>query len=224
MGKQKYYAVRKGKKPGIYRQWFGPDGAQVQVAGFPGAVYKGFGSRQEAELFLRPLPEGRDERASHDEDAVNVFTDGGALGNPGPGGYGVVILEPDGPPRELRGGFKRTTNNRMELMGCLAALEVLTGSEGIVLHSDSRYLVDAVNKGWARNWRRKGWRKSNGQPALNIDLWTRLLDLLDKRNVTFKWVKGHAGNVWNERCDQLVHEAITAGGLAIDEGYAPSSE
>ncbi len=220
MGKKKFYAVRRGKKPGIYRQWFGPDGAQFQVAGFPGAVYKGFGSRQEAELFMRRQTEVQEnKRAPSDENTINDFTDGGALGNPGPGGYGAVILKPNAPPRELCGGFQRTTNNRMELMGCIAALGALTGGDAIVLHSDSRYLVDAVNKGWARNWRRKGWRKSNGAPALNIDLWARLLDLLEERNVTFRWVKGHAGNVWNERCDQLVHEAINAGGLSVDEGY-----
>ncbi len=219
MGAKKYYAVRRGKKPGIYRQWFGPDGAQVQVAGFPGAVYKGFGSRQEAERFMRPASGEQEKPAPLEKNVIHVFTDGGALGNPGPGGFGAVILMPDAPPRELRGGFQWTTNNRMELMGCIAALEVLTGRDAIILHSDSRYLVDAVSKGWARNWRRKEWRKSNGAPALNIDLWARLLDLLDERNVIFNWVKGHAGNAWNERCDQLVHEAIDGGGLAVDEGY-----
>ncbi len=223
MGKKKYYAVRKGKKPGIYQQWFGPDGAQVQVSGIAGAVYKGFASRSEAEAFMRPPSEKQENRMADEGNAVAVFTDGGAVGNPGPGGFGAVILKPGGPPRELCGGFQRTTNNRMELMGCIVALETLTGNDNIILHSDSRYLVDAVNKGWARSWRRKGWRKSNGAQALNIDLWERLLGLLDRRNVTFKWVKGHAGNVWNERCDQLVHEAVNRGGLAIDEGYVSSS-
>ncbi len=222
MGKKKYYAVRRGRHPGIYRQWFGPEGAQVQVAGFPGAEYKGFGSLEEAEYFMRPHENEADQGRTHDDGVILVFTDGGALGNPGPGGFGVVILEPDCPPRELCGGFELTTNNRMELMGGIAALEALTGNQAIILHSDSRYLVDAVNKGWARSWRRKGWRKSNGTPALNIDLWARLLDLLEERNVHFKWVKGHAGNVWNERCDQLVHAAIAGGGLAVDEGYGQS--
>ena len=219
MGKKKYYAVRKGKKPGIYREWFGPDGAQAQVAGYPGAEYKGFGTQAEAEAFLCPHPATRKEEQADDDQTIRVFTDGGAVGNPGPGGFGAVILTPNAPPRELCGGFKWTTNNRMELMGCIVALEALSGDEPIVLHSDSRYMVDAVNKGWARSWRKKGWKKANGEPALNIDLWKRLLALLENRNVVLRWVKGHAGNVWNERCDQLVHEAIAGGDLQTDEGY-----
>jgi ribonuclease HI len=219
VGKKKYYAVRKGKKPSIYTQWFGPDGAQVQVVGFPGAEYKGFGSRSEAERFMLSQYEEKREDPEIDDDATQVFTDGGAVGNPGPGGYGVVILKPDGQRQEMCGGYQRTTNNRMEMMGCITALESLGEDKPIVLHSDSRYLVDAVNKGWARAWQRRGWKKANGEPALNIDLWKRLLPLLEKKNVRLKWVKGHAGNVWNERCDQLVHEAIAKGDLRVDEGY-----
>ena len=219
MAKKKYYAVRKGKQTGIFDQWFGPNGAQVNVTGFPGAEFKSFPTRAEAEKYLRPTAEAHTAEEAIETKRTTVFTDGGAVGNPGPGGYGVVILFPDGQRRELCGGYKWTTNNRMELMGCIAALEALPGQEPIVLHSDSRYLVDAVNKGWVRAWQKRGWKKANGEPALNIDLWKRLLVLIDKRSVTLKWVKGHAGNVWNERCDQLVHEAIQKGNLKVDAGY-----
>ncbi len=219
MAKKKYYAVRKGKQTGIFDQWFGPNGAQAQVTGYPGAAFKSFPTRAEAEQFLHPTAKEDTAEAAIDNEHTTVFTDGGAVGNPGPGGYGVVILFPDGKSSELCGGFKWTTNNRMELMGCLTALEALTGEASIVLHSDSRYLVDAVNKGWVYAWQKRGWKKANGEPALNIDLWKRLLKLLDERNVVLKWVKGHAGNVWNERCDQLVHEAIRKGNLQVDAGY-----
>ncbi len=220
VAKKKYYAVRRGRRPGIFRQWYGPDGAQVQVAGFPGAEFKSFGTQTEAEAFLNATPAGAPGTSARDRSVIQVFTDGGAVGNPGPGGYGVVILRPDNEPQELSGGFEWTTNNRMELLGCITALESLPGEEPVLLHSDSRYLVDAVNKGWARTWRRKGWKKANGEAALNIDLWKRLLTLLEGRRVELKWVKGHAGHVWNERCDRLVHEAIAQGNLGIDEGYA----
>ena len=220
MGQKKYYAVRRGRKTGVYTEWFGPGGAQAQVVGFPGAEFKGFSTRTEAEKFLKPqsvvhsmTPKGGDHR-------IQVFTDGGAVGNPGPGGFGAVIIRPDGQRQELCGAFKWTTNNRMEMMGCIKALEAIDDKLPIALHSDSRYLVDAVNKGWARAWRRRNWKKANGAPALNIDLWQRLLMLLDDRDVLLKWVKGHAGHVWNERCDQLVHEAIDKGDFEVDEGYA----
>ncbi len=219
MAKKKYYAVRKGKQTGIFDQWFGPKGAQIQVTGFPGAEFKSFPTRAEAEQFLLGIAKEDTAEEPLEGEHTTVFTDGGAVGNPGPGGYGVVLLFPDGRRQELCGGFKLTTNNRMELMGCIAALEALPGETSIVLHSDSRYLVDAVNKGWVFAWQKRGWKKANGEPALNIDLWKRLLKLLDESNVVLKWVKGHAGNVWNERCDQLVHEAIRKGDLQVDAGY-----
>ena len=220
LGSKKYYAVRRGRKTGIFDEWFGPDGAQAQVRGFKGAVYKGFATRIEAEQFVQASVEALPDEKPVDEDGrLQVFTDGGAIGNPGPGGFGVVILEPGRPPREINGGYARTTNNRMEMLGCITALEALAPAAPITLHSDSRYLVDAVNKGWARGWRRRGWRKADNTPAANIDLWQRLLPLLEARDVILKWVKGHAGHVWNERCDQLVHEAIRQGDLWIDEGY-----
>ena len=219
MAKKKYYAVRKGRKTGVYTQWFGPEGAHVQVVGYPGAEFKGFPTRTEAEKFLKPQSVDQPMTIESDDHRIQVFTDGGAVGNPGPGGFGAVIIQPDGQPQELCGAFQWTTNNRMELMGCIRALEALDPSLAVALHSDSRYLVDAVTKGWARSWRRRGWKKANGAPALNTDLWGRLLVLLEGRDVLLKWVKGHAGNIGNERCDQLVHEAIAKGDFEIDEGY-----
>lgn len=219
VGQKKYYAVRRGKKTGLFTKWFGPDGAQAQVAGFPGAEFKGFPTHAEAENYLRPQSGVQSKKPQKRNHRIQVFTDGGAVGNPGPGGFGVVILRPDGRREEICGGFRWTTNNRMEMMGCIEALEALDGKIPITLHSDSRYLVDAVNKGWARTWRRRGWKKANGAPALNADLWQRLLILLEAKDIRLQWVKGHAGNIWNERCDQLVHEAIEKGNLGIDEGY-----
>lgn len=226
MAKKKFYAVRRGHQPGIYTEWFGPRGAQLQIKGFSGAVYRGFPTRREAEAFLNgelPLPSGKPSPATKpdfdNESHVIVYTDGGALGNPGPGGYGVVILPPRGEPIELSGGYRRTTNNRMELMACIMALEHLEGDLPIVLHSDSRYLVDAVNKKWVFGWERRGWKKADGQPAKNPDLWQRLLKQLAKRRVTFRWVKGHAGHEWNERCDQMAGRAMTRPGLPPDTYY-----
>jgi len=217
---QRYYAVRKGRQIGVFTAWDGPGGARDQVKEFKGAVYKGFASQAEAEAFVRNKPEeSRRARPQANLDAISVYTDGGAIGNPGPGAYGTVILKPGEPPCELSRGFRLTTNNRMELMGCIAALEFLRDDSALCIYSDSKYLVDAVNKRWARTWRQRGWRKSDGQPALNVDLWERLLALLDRRDITLVWIKGHAGYVWNERCDQLVHETLAQGIFDVDCAY-----
>ena len=219
MAPKKYYAVRKGHKTGLFTQWFGPEGAQSHIKGYPGAEFKGFASREEAEHYLSAQPVEKTDHRQEKDHLIRVFTDGGAVGNPGPGGYGVVILMPDGERLEFGGGFRWTTNNRMELMGGIMALEALNPGIPITLSSDSRYMVDAVNKGWVHAWRRRGWKKANGQPALNVDLWRRLLTQLEAKNVELRWVKGHAGDTWNERCDQLVHEAIRDGNLAVDVEY-----
>lgn len=133
---------------------------------------------------------------------VEIFTDGACSGNPGPGGYGA-ILRCDGREKELSGGEPHTTNNRMELMGVISALEALKFPCEVRLTTDSKYVVDGVTKGWAAGWRKRGWKKSDGKPALNPDLWARLLDLLDTHKVEFCWIKGHAGHEENERCDRL---------------------
>ena len=133
---------------------------------------------------------------------VYIFSDGACSGNPGPGGYGV-ILRCDGREKELSGGEPDTTNNRMELSGVIAGLEALKFPCKVILQTDSRYVVDGIEKGWAESWRRNNWIKSDKKPALNRDLWERLLELLEVHEVRFVWIKGHAGFEENERCDRL---------------------
>lgn len=133
---------------------------------------------------------------------VNIYTDGACKGNPGPGGWGA-ILDYKGTRRELSDGEPKTTNNRMELSAVIAALSALTEPCEVTLTSDSKYVVDAVEKGWVYGWKKRGWKKSDNSPALNSDLWERLLPLLSKHKVTFVWIKGHAGHPENERCDVL---------------------
>lgn len=133
---------------------------------------------------------------------VEIFTDGACSGNPGPGGWGA-ILRYNGREKELSGGEKNTTNNRMELTAVIKSLEQLKEPCCVTLTTDSKYVSDGINKGWAVSWQKNGWRKADKKPALNPDLWERLLDLLKTHNVTINWVKGHAGHPENERCDQL---------------------
>ena len=133
---------------------------------------------------------------------VEIFTDGACSGNPGPGGYGV-ILRYKGVSKELSGGEERTTNNRMELTAVITGLSALKEPCAVTLYSDYKYIIDAIQKGWAKKWRANGWMRNAKDPALNPDLWEKLLDLLGKHEVTFVWVKGHAGHPENERCDQL---------------------
>ena len=133
---------------------------------------------------------------------VYIYSDGACSGNPGPGGYGV-ILRCDGREKEISGGEPHTTNNRMELSGVIAGLEALKFPCRVVLQTDSRYVVDGIEKGWAKSWRRNNWIKSDRKPALNKDLWEKLLDLLEVHEVSFVWIKGHAGHEENERCDRL---------------------
>lgn len=133
---------------------------------------------------------------------VEIFTDGACSGNPGPGGWGAILRYRE-IEKELSGGAAETTNNRMELSAAIAALEALSEPCSVMLCSDSKYLIDAVQKGWVYSWKRNGWVKSNKEKALNVDLWERLLPLLDKHEVEFVWVRGHRGHPENERCDRL---------------------
>ena len=149
---------------------------------------------------------------------VTIYTDGACLGNPGPGGYGAVLLY-NGTRKELSGGYRRTTNNRMEIMAVLAGLRSLKEPCRVTLYSDSRYVVDAMSKGWAERWRAKGWKRSDKAPALNPDLWAEMLDLSERHQVEYRWVKGHAGNPENERCDELAVAAANGAELARDEVY-----
>lgn len=133
---------------------------------------------------------------------VEIYTDGACSGNPGPGGWGA-ILRCDGREKELSGGEAHTTNNRMELSGVIEALSALKFPCKVRLTTDSKYVVDGITKGWAQGWKKRGWKKSDGKPALNPDLWEKLLELLTMHDVEFCWIKGHAGHEENERCDRL---------------------
>jgi len=159
--------------------------------------------------------------------AVHIHTDGACLGNPGPGGYGVILLH--GRDRtELAGGFRLTTNNRMELMAAIVGLRALQTrglaepADQVILYTDSRYLADAINRGWAECWRANGWKRTSGrEPVRNADLWAELLDLYARYRVKVIWVTGHAGDpdAWRERCDKLARQAAQGQNLPPDEGY-----
>lgn len=136
---------------------------------------------------------------------VEVFCDGACSGNPGPGGWGV-ILRFEGKEKELSGGEKNTTNNRMELTAAIMGLSALKEPCKVRLVTDSKYVADSLTKGWAKSWKANGWRKADKKPALNFELWEKLLELCDTHEVTVDWVKGHAGHPENERCDKLAVE------------------
>jgi len=228
MAKKKFYAVANGRKPGIYTSW--PE-AEAQVKGYGGAKYKGFVSRGEAETWMKnPPTQPRKKKMVKKtvntqpyvmtDDCIEIYTDGGAINNPGPGGYGVVIVA-DGTMRELSGGYCHTTNNRMELMACIKGIEALIPEKRkVVLFSDSRYVVNGITKGWAKSWRKRSWIKSDGKPAVNPDLWEILLDLTEGLNISFRWLKGHAGHPLNERCDQLAVHSARGDNLVEDTGYS----
>ncbi len=228
MAKKKFYAIRKGRQPGVYSTW--PE-AERQVKGYGGAIFKGFATREEAEKWLtgdetasssgKPVRRQRKQPVVQQpkESEIFIYTDGGAINNPGPGGYGVVILDGN-EKRELSGGFRRTTNNRMELTAAIVALqEVLPTDKKIVLFSDSSYLVNGVMKKWVNSWQKNGWVKADKSPVLNVDLWKKILHLCKGRGIVFKWVKGHAGNPCNERCDTLAVQAARGEHFGIDTVY-----
>ena len=141
--------------------------------------------------------------------SVKIYTDGACSGNPGKGGYGA-ILEYNGTTKELSGGFLSTTNNRMEILAAVVALETLKEPCNVVLTSDSKYLVDSVNQGWIEKWKNNNWYRTKSEKAKNVDLFKRLVAQLERHNVEFVWVKGHAGHPQNERCDQLATSAINS--------------
>lgn len=152
---------------------------------------------------------------------VTIYTDGSARGNPeGPGGYGTILHYVDSKgelhERELFAGYKKTTNNRMELMAAIVGLEALTKPCKVELISDSKYVTDAFNQHWIEGWKKKGWKSSTGRAVKNIDLWQRLLKAMEPHQVTYKWVKGHAGHLENERCDKLATSAADGNKLLED--------
>ena len=170
---------------------------------------------------------GSDEQKSGDKPLsqrphVTIYTDGAAEPNPGRGGYGVVLLHP-AKRLELSRGFELTTNNRMELLAVIAGLEVLTKPCCVSVHSDSKYVVDAIDKGWVLNWLRKNWQRGKQGPVKNADLWKRYLAAATQHTVKMHWVKGHAGHEHNERCDVLAVAAANGAVLEIDHGYQPDS-
>jgi ribonuclease HI len=223
-----------------YLSAYGNSGAEVQVKGFPGAVYKGFTTRFEAEDFLKkkagkkpkakskstyrnkskPIVKSSSERTNSNlkGNTITIYTDGGCINNPGPGGYGVVIKNKKR-TKELSGGYRLTTNNRMELSACIVALSDLKKSSSVLLYSDSKYVVDGISKGWAEKWRSNNWMRNKTEAAINPDLWGQLLDLCKKHEVEFKWVKGHSGNKWNEWCDQLASMEAAKRKLPADKIY-----
>jgi ribonuclease HI len=235
--KKKYYAVAVGNSPGIYTEWYGDNGAGNQVKGFAGAVFKGFPTKAAAEDFInKNAGKKRKERtrvsfskpkASRkpsnslivpEDGNIVIYTDGGCLNNPGPGGFGVVVQDRK-EKKELSGGYRLTTNNRMELMACIVGLGFLKKPSKVTLYSDSQYVVNGITKGWAVRWQANGWMKNKREAAVNPDLWERLLGLCGKHDVRFQWVKGHAGNAGNERCDELANIESAKKGLPADRVY-----
>ena len=149
---------------------------------------------------------------------VTIYTDGACKNNPGPGGYGAVLQFGEH-RKELSAGYRLTTNNRMEILAAIAGLEALKEPCEVRLVSDSQYLVNAIEKGWARRWQTSGWKRGNKEKAINPDLWKRLLALCEIHKIRFEWVRGHAGHPENERCDKLATSAAASTDLAIDEVY-----
>ncbi|MBQ4160628.1 MAG: ribonuclease HI [Clostridia bacterium] len=149
---------------------------------------------------------------------VYLYTDGACSGNPGPGGYGAILVY-KGHEKVMSAGYRTTTNNRMELMGVIVGLSALNEPCKVQLYTDSKYVSEAIEKGWAISWQQNGWRKKDKKPAKNPDLWEELLMLLDKHDVVIHWLKGHAGHEFNERCDKLAVAAYLSDDLLEDANY-----
>ncbi len=149
---------------------------------------------------------------------VKIYTDGGCLGNPGKGGYAAILTFGEH-TKEISGGYALTTNNRMELMACIKALEALKYPCEVTITSDSKYVVDGISKGWAKKWKNNNWKRSNKSLAENVDLWDRLLSLSEYHVTNFVWVRGHDGHDENERCDKLAKGAAKRENLEEDKGY-----
>ncbi|TRY32436.1 ribonuclease HI [Aliiglaciecola sp. M165] len=148
---------------------------------------------------------------------VQIFTDGSCLGNPGPGGYGAVLVF-NRHRKEISQGFKHTTNNRMELLATIEALKTLTEKCNVSLTTDSQYVKNGINQ-WIKNWKKNGWRTADKKPVKNVDLWKQLDDAVSKHTISWHWVKGHSGHPENERCDDLAREAANSSNLIVDKGF-----
>lgn len=151
---------------------------------------------------------------------VEMYTDGACSGNPGSGGYGIVLKYKDN-IKEISGGYRQTTNNRMELIAVIIGLEALKKPCKVKIYSDSKYIIDALNKGWIRKWKENGWLRARNKPTKNADLWVKILNLAEKHIITWVWVKGHDENIYNNRCDKLAKEAIRKQPLQEDQGFIP---
>ena len=207
---KKFYAVKRGRKTGLYTVWAE---CAAQVKGFQGAVYKGFMTEDEARAWLggadarTEQPRAAAEMAAPsapDADYI-IHTDGSCLRNPGGAGGWAAVIETaaTGAVEEKSGGDPETTNNRMELTAALMALTAVPEGARVALYTDSQYLKNAFTKFWLPAWKKRGWKKADGEPVLNQDLWVQLDAAFAARQVQFHWVKGHAGNPRNERCDAL---------------------
>lgn len=207
---KKFYAVKRGRKTGLYTVWAE---CAAQVKGFQGAVYKGFMTEDEARAWLggadarTEQPRAAAEMAAPsapDADYI-IHTDGSCLRNPGGAGGWAAVIETaaTGAVEEKSGGDPETTNNRMELTAALMALSAVPEGARVALYTDSQYLKNAFTKFWLPAWKKRGWKKADGEPVLNQDLWVQLDAAFAARQVQFHWVKGHAGNPRNERCDVL---------------------
>jgi ribonuclease HI len=237
---KKLYIVVRGRQPGLYFTWSGANGAEAQVKGVVGAVFKGFSEPAEAGRWLRSIQvdpaglppeliellktaEGDSNSQVESQEELSkgkvvIYTDGACVGNPGPGGFAAVLIF--GKRRkEISGGFRLTTNNRMELIACIKALQVLKNPSQVVLYSDSRYVVDGMAKGWAEKWKTNGWQRNGSQNVENADLWEELLRESNRHTVEFRWVKGHASFPENARCDRLAVIASQGQRLVDDKGY-----
>lgn len=215
---KKFYAVKRGRKTGIFTVWAE---CSAQVQGFQGAVYKGFMTEAEARDWLDGALDSSAPRAAKSgaaakkssvppvEEPVDadyiIHTDGSCLRNPGGAGGWAAVIETvaTGEVRECSGGDPETTNNRMELTAALEALSAVPEGARVALYTDSQYLKNAFTKFWLPAWKKRGWKKADGEPVLNQDLWMQLDAAFAARCVQFHWVKGHAGNARNERCDEL---------------------
>jgi ribonuclease HI len=157
---------------------------------------------------------------NNNQNTVYAFSDGSAIGNPGPGGYGAILKFGDN-VKEFSQGFKHTTNNRMELLGAITALDALKGRQQVVLTTDSQYVINGIVKGWAAKWRANGWMRNKKERALNPDMWEMLLNACAKHDVSFEWVRGHMGHPENERCDVLANTAArgSSSGQIVDEEF-----
>ena len=207
---KKFYAVKRGRKTGLFTVWAE---CAAQVKGFQGAVYKGFMTEEEARAWLG----GADARTEQPRAAATItepsapdadyiiHTDGSCLRNPGGAGGWAAVIETTatGAVEEKSGGDPETTNNRMELTAALMALTAVPEGVRVALYTDSQYLKNAFTKFWLPAWKKRGWKKADGEPVLNQDLWVQLDAAFAARQVQFHWVKGHAGNPRNERCDAL---------------------